>query len=452
MVLDKSVFKAYDIRGIYPDNLDEETAYLVGKAFVEFLRCRRVVIGRDMRDSGISLFKELARGITEMGADVVDIGMCTTPMLGYSVSRYGYDGGIMISASHNPAGYNAFKLIMKGSEQMSAETGIEEIYELCRKDDFKAAKSDAAGSQGKITRKDVLPDYKKHILRYAKEIKGLKVVADYGNGVGAISGKPVLDELDIDAVHMYAEPDGSFPNHEANPVKFDTLKDIQKRIAEEKADIGIAFDGDADRSIIIDRDANIIPPDMLLAMLAEEELKEHPGGIVYYDLRFSKSIRERFLELGGKPVMMKVGNPFYKSALIHKGGLIAGEFSGHIMYKENYCIDDGLFAAVKFMSLLCTSGKDVSELLRPFKRYFQSEEINLVVDDAVLTLKRVAESYPDGRSTELDGVLIEYDNWWFSLRMSNTEPIVRLRVEADSEELLAHKRKELLAAIGGERQ
>jgi phosphomannomutase len=441
MVLKKSVFKAYDIRGVYPADLDEETAYLVGRAFVAFLKCKNVVVGRDMRKSGESLFEELSKGITDQGAEVIDIGVCTTPMLSFAVAKLGYDSGIMISASHNPKQYNAFKLIMKYAEQMSGETGISEIFELCRRNEFKPKK------KGTMRKKDVLPDYKAHVLSFGRNIKGLKVAVDYGNGVGAISARPVFSELDISIVPLYEEPDGNFPNHEANPVKYETLKDLQAKILSEKADLGIAFDGDGDRSIVLDRKGNIISPDLLLGILAEEELKEKKGGKVYYDLRFSKAIKEAIAANGGVPVMMKVGNPFYKSALIHHGGILAGEFSGHIMFKDNFCIDDGLFAAVKLLNLMCKNGKDVSDLVKPLQRYFQSEEINFEVSDPKAMLDSVEKAYYDGDVSDMDGILVEYDKWWFSIRASNTEPIVRLRLEADTKQLLEEKKKELLEFI-----
>jgi phosphomannomutase len=447
MVLKKNVFKAYDIRGIYPADLDEETAYLVGRAFVTFLRCKKVVVGIDMRSSSPSLAKELIRGITDQGADATEIGMCTTPMMNFAVAKYKFDGGIMVSASHSASQYNAFKLVKYPMEQISSDSGMNDIYGLCSKNDFPPAEK-----KGKVSSRNVLDDYKAHVLDFANEINGLKVVADYGNGVGAISAKPVFSALPIKVINMYDQPDGRFPNHEANTAKYDTLKDLQKRVIEEKADIGIAFDGDADRSIVVAGDGKIIRPDKMLAVLAEEELKEHPGENVFHDLRFSKAIRNRLLELGGKPQRLKVGNPFYKLALAKQGGVIAGEFSGHIMFRDNYCIDDGLFAALKFMRLLCITGKDIHELVKPYEVFFQTEEINLHVDDADFVLAKVAADYCDGSSIDLDGVLIEYKDWWFSLRKSNTEPIVRLMLEADTKELMEKKMDELLAIIGGRRE
>ncbi len=442
MDINSDIFKAYDIRGVFPDEIDATAAYRVGRAMVRFTGARTVAVGRDMRKSGIELFRDLARGITDQGADVLDIGMCTTPMLSFAVAQ-GNDAGIMISASHNPSQYNAFKLIKKPSEQLSSDTGILDIQEMCEKDDFK----DDDGSKGRVRRLDILPAYISHILGFATSIKGLKVVVDYGNGVGAISTRPVFDRLDIEAIHLYADPDGTFPNHPANPHDLKNMDDVREKVKKEKANLGIFYDGDADRSIIIDEKGEIVPADILLGLLAVEELDKHPNEKVYYDLRFSKAIREEIDKAGGNPVMMKVGNPFYKSALIHKGGIIAGELSGHVMYKDNYCIDDGLFCAVKVMDIMCTRKRPISELVKPFRRYFQSEEINRTVPDPRGVLKKVASAYKDGRLSKMDGVRVEYSDWWFSLRMSNTEPLVRLRIEADTAELLSEKRHELMKFI-----
>jgi len=440
-LVDRKIFKAYDIRGIYPKEINEKAAYLVGRALVQFLSAGTVVVGRDMRESGIGLFRELARGITDQGADVEDIGMCTTPMLGFAVARFGHDAGVMISASHNPKEYNAFKLIKKPGEQLSSETGILEIRKLCEKNEFKKE------PKGKIIQRNVLDDYKKHILKYTGDIKDLKVVVDYGNGVGSISSKPVFAELAVDAIHMYDKPDGEFPNHPANPHDHKNMADLQERVLAEKADLGIFYDGDADRSIIIDEKGEIVHADLLLGVLAVEELKKYPGEKIYYDLRFSKTIKEEILRQKGKPVMLRVGNPFYKSALIHDGGILAGELSGHIMYKENYCLDDGLFAAVKTMDVMCRTKKKISELIEPFQKYHQSEEINLPVKDAKITLEKMKNNYTDGKFVDIDGVLVQYKDWWFSLRMSNTEPLVRLRLESNTKELLERKKKELLDLI-----
>ncbi len=442
MAVDTGVFKAYDIRGIYPDEVDEELAYLVGKAFATDLNCRKVVVGRDMRKSSDSLFGALCRGLNEMGADVLDIGMCTTPMLNFSVAHYGLDGGIMISASHNPGKYNAFKLIAPPALQMGKGSGMEEIRELVLRDDF-----DPPEKKGSVVQKDVLDDYLGHIKGFCGNIRDVKIVADYGNGMGAVSAGPLLESLPVEAVHLYPEPDGSFPNHEANPHDISNFSDLQGKVREENADIGLFFDGDADRSAVVDEKGDIVFPDIVLGIIAEHRLDKYDDKRVYYDLRFTKAIKEVVEEKGGTPVMMKVGNPFYKEKLIREGGAFGGELSGHLMFSENHNIDDGLFAAVMLLDVVCSTGKKVSELASPMRKYFQTEEINTKVRDAAAVLEEAKQAFSDGESLDIDGVYVRYPDWWFSLRKSNTEPLVRLRIEADSEELLAEKRKTLTSII-----
>jgi phosphomannomutase len=443
-MIDKKAFKAYDIRGVYKEQLDENTAYNVGRAFVTFMNCKKVVVGRDMRTSSPSLFKELARGITDQGADVIFIGLCTTPMVSFTLCEHNYDCGIMVSASHNPGEYNAFKLVGKKGQQLSAKTGIDDIFELCLKGEF----SEPEG-KGNIIEKDVIKEYVQHHLSSSTFSNDLKVVLDFGNGVGSVSALPFLKEKGLETINLYPQPDGSFPNHPANPLEFENLVDVRKKVKEENADIGFAFDGDADRCLAIDENGEIIMPDLMLALFAEEELKDekNKGSKVYYDLRFSNVVKEEVEKNGGVPVMMRVGNPFYKEKMINEGGLVAGELSAHIMFRENYNIDDGLFAMIKMLNILSKEGKKASELILPLKRYHGSPEINTKVKDADETLKIVEETFPDGKHVELDGVYVEYEDWWFNLRKSNTEPLVRLRVEANTEqkmEEMVEKIKEII--------
>ncbi len=378
----------------------------------------------------------------EQGADVIDIGMVATPMVGTTVARDGYDGGVMISASHNPAEYNAFKLVINPCEQLSPETGMKEIEALCAKEAW-----ETPAKSGTMTKKDVLGAYTANVLKHGEGITGLKVVVDYGNGVGSVPGKVVFPKLDITYIPMYDEPDGTFPNHPANPHDLKNLHDLQERVKAEKADLGIFFDGDADRSYLVDERGEIVPADMLVGLFAEELLKEHPGERVLFDLRFSKAVEEAIRKAGGAPVRMRVGNPFYKAALIHEGGILGGEFSGHVMFKENHFQDDGLFAAVTAMAIMCRKGKPISALIDKYLVYHQSPEINLTVKEPDAVMARLKERYADGKLMTIDGVLIEYPSWWFSIRKSNTEPLVRLRIEADTEEEMERRRDELLGII-----
>jgi phosphomannomutase len=363
-------------------------------------------------------------------------------MLIFAVKKAENCAGIMISASHSPPQYNAFKLNDFSGIQM-----IDERYAPIQR----MAQQDAlvsAGQRGKIIKQDFMNDYLNHVLQYADlDIKKLKIVIDCGNGVGAVSAQPVFERLGVNAVFMYKEPDGRFPNHPADPHNIENMREIQKVVIKEKADLGIFFDGDADRGIIIDEKGEIVFADFMVALLAQEALKKYPGENVYYDLRFSRVVPEIIEASGGKPIMMRVGNPFYKEKMMKEGGAVAGEFSGHIFTKEGQGIDDGLFAAIQVMNILVKSGKKLSELITPFRKYYATEEINMRVDDADRAMQKARAQYKDGRAIDLDGVYIEYPDWWFSLRKSNTEPVVRLRIEANTKEMMEEKKIELIELI-----
>ncbi|PIQ74127.1 MAG: phosphomannomutase/phosphoglucomutase [Candidatus Portnoybacteria bacterium CG09_land_8_20_14_0_10_44_13] len=445
MSINPKIFKTYDVRGIYPAEVNEEAANKIGAAFAIYLsgKTDNVVVGRDARISSPGLFKALVEGITLQGLDVIDIGICTTPMLIFATKKIGGDvGGIMLSASHSPPNINGLKLMGERSIQMMDEE-VEPIKQLALAGNFVDV-----DERGSVIPRNILDEYIQHVLGFCGQIKGLRVVADYGNGVGAVSGREVFNKLNIDYIPMYEELDGSFPNHFPDPHNIENMNELRERVKAEKANLGIFFDGDADRSIMIDETGEIVFADMLVAALAREELKKYPGEKVYYDLRFSKAVKEIIEQSGGVPIMMRVGNPFYKKEMALRGGALAGEFSGHLFFKENYAIDDGLFAAIKTMDLICKLGKRLSELINPLKKYFATEEINMKISDADETLKKVKEHYKDGHSIDLDGVYIEYPDWWFSLRKSNTEPVVRLRLEANNKDLLEEKRGELVRLIG----
>jgi len=427
----QSIFKAYDIRGIYPTEINEETAYKVGRAFTRFLSAKTVVVGRDMRASSPALAGKLIESISCEGADVVDIGLCTTPMLNFAVANYDYDGGIMISASHNPAEYNAFKLIKSGPLQIDEASGIKEVKNIANQNFIECP------GKGAITEKDVLSDYIAHVLKFAEGISELKVVVDYGNGVGSISAKPVLARLDIDVIELFDNPDGSFPNHPANPHDTENFKDLIKKVLKEEADLGIFFDGDADRAIFVDGKGQIVPTDLLFIYLCEEALKENGEKTVYYDLRFSKAVPGAVKKFGGVPEMLRVGNPFYKKALLNKGGVLAAEFSGHIMYAENFNIDDGLFAAVKVMRILSEKKKKLSELIKKVQKYEDSPEISLEAKNPKTVLDRIIAEFPEGKLNELDGIYLDFPDGFISVRQSQTEPqLFRIRIEAKSKEAL----------------
>ncbi|MFA5871805.1 MAG: phosphomannomutase/phosphoglucomutase [Parcubacteria group bacterium] len=445
--MDPKIFKAYDIRGVYPEEINEDAAYKIGRAIVTFLKCERIVVGRDMRVSSPALFESLTKGITDQGADVIDIGLVTWPMVSFTIMHFKESSGLEVSASHSPAEYNGFKVIKNGGEsvlQLSDEDGLEEISEIALEGKF-----EEPTKKGRIEQKDIKKDYQEYLLARFKDISNLKVICDYGNGIGAVPAEPVLNALPVEAVHLFKEPDGSFPNHMPNPHEIENFKPLQEEIQKQKADLGIFFDGDGDRGELVDENGEIIFPDVELGALALDELSRNPGKKVFYDLRFTKAVAEEVEKAGGQAFMLRVGNPFYKEAMLDEDALVAGELSGHIFFKEHYGIDDGLYSALKFMSLMNRTGKKASELVAPFKKYFQTEEINMKVADADETIEKVRNKYSDGKLITIDGILIDYGDWWLSLRKSNTEPLVRLRIEAKSKELLEEKRKEVLKVIQG---
>ena len=443
-------FHAYDIRGVYPTSINDEIAYKIGKAIAQKYKVSKIIIGHDHRNSSPALFKNLAKGLTEMGCDVTDIGNTATPILYHYTVKEKFPLGIMITASHNPKEYNGFKICTSEGQLITYEKGGHEIERIVNENRF-----EHHGEPGKIIRRDVLPEYISYLnSRMGKLSRKYKIVVDTGNGVGGpIVHKIFEHNKDVELVEMYFDLDGNYPNHEANPLVSKNTKDLSERIVKEKADFGFAFDGDCDRCIFFDENGHVVNSDFALCMVAEEELKKHKGATFYYDLRFSKIIKEHVEELGGKAVMLKVGNPTYKEAMyFEKGGIAAAELSGHVFYKENFSLDDGFYHMIKMIGyiddILNTKKTGLpSQIFGRFRKYHQSEEINNKVKDADTVIAEVKKKYHDGKISELDGVTVEYKDFWFNLRKSNTEPLVRLRLEANTKELLEKKTEEVVSFI-----
>ncbi|MBP7830465.1 MAG: phosphomannomutase/phosphoglucomutase [Kiritimatiellae bacterium] len=436
------IFKAYDIRGIYGDTLTEDTAYRIGRAFATFLKCRKVVVGHDMRPHSPPLFQALARGLTEQGADVVDIGMCSTPMSYFANNRLGADASVMITASHNPGEWNGFKVCREKAIPISGETGIRDIEQICRSGQF----APAAARPGTISTHEILDEYVAYIRGFAEIRRPLKVVVDYANGMGVLEGK-VLDGL-MEIEPLFNTLDGTFPNHEANPLKHDTLEALQARMRSGRYDFGIAFDGDADRVGFVDERGDIIAMDITTALIAETIL-QHEKGPIFYDLRSSWAVKEIIEENGGTPMMSRVGHAFIKAQMREAKALFAGELSGHYYFRENGYTESASLAALYIANLVSQSDRPLSELVKPIRRYFASGEINSEVHDVKGVLGRLRAKYAAGRMIELDGLSVEFEDWWFNVRASNTEPLVRLNLEAKTAELMARRRDEVLAVIRG---
>ncbi len=434
------IFKTYDIRGLSPEEVDPEIAYFVGRAFVSFLdeENPEIVVGRDGRETSPDIFKNLKEGLIDSGARVFDIGIASTPLVNFAVCKYDHSGGIMVTASHNPPEYNGMKLIKRNGLQVYGKQ-IQGIRKIIKKENF-------VDKEGDVKQVNPMPDYISHILSFGRDVHGLKVVVDYGNGVASVTGKKAFDNLDAEILSLYDEVDPRFPNHLPNPEP-KNMEILVKKVKEEEADLGIFFDGDGDRAFFVDDRGKIVYPDLLVSLLAETELENSEEKKIYFDLRFSKITPEKIAEAGGIPEKMRVGNPFYKEKLIEEGGLMGAELSGHIMHRDNYCIDDGLFIAVKLISFLSKKEKKFSDLIKPFKKYHQSREINMEVKNKDKTLNEVRQAFNHGENFEIDGVYVEFEDWWFNLRKSNTEDLVRLRLEADTKKKLNKKREELIRII-----
>ena len=440
-MINEKVFKAYDIRGIYPNEINEDLAYNIGRSFVTFLKEEKpkIVLGRDGRKSSPSILQSLKKGVIDSGGVVVDIGISNTPLLNFVVAKFKYSGGMMVTASHNPPEFNGIKIIKKNGLQVYGQE-IQKIKEIILEKDFKKG-------EGCFEEKNYILEYENHILSFSNDYSNLRVVIDCGNGVGSVTARPVFSKLNSETLFLYDKIDGSFPNHLPDPHDEKSSQKIKEEIKERKANIGAIFDGDGDRCILLDENGEIVSTDHLLCLLASEELTEALKEEIYYDLRFSMVTSEVIKEKGGIPIMMRVGNPFYKEKIIKEGGLLGAELSGHIMFRENFGIDDGLFALIKTLNILSKRKKKLSELLLPFKKYFQTEEINLKVNDKKIVLEKVKNSFQDGEELFIDGVYIKYNDWWFNLRESNTEDLVRLRIEAKTKEILEEKKEKIISII-----
>jgi phosphomannomutase len=442
--MDLSGFKAYDIRGNYPAQVNEDLAYLVGRAFVRYLSAKNIVVGFDMRDSSASLKEKVIEGISCEGADVIDIGLCSTPMLISAVIDYDYDGGVMISASHSPGDQNGFKLIDKNGIQIGEDFGLSDIKEIVRKGFTRCP------GRGAITEKNILSDYMVRLINLAEKIEHLKVVVDYSSGVGSVAGKPLFTRLsDLEVIELNEVPDGNFPSHPANPHDIENFKELQDKVIETGADVGLFFDGDADRVQAVDEKGNVVPMDLLFCLLAEDELRteENKKKEYYYDLRFSKIVPEIIKKLGGFPVMMRVGNPYYKKALA-KSGVLAAEYSGHVMYADNHNIDDGLYCSLKILKMLTDSEKPLSVLIKNITHHQTSNEISLVAKNPETVFDRVRMAFPKGKEIELDGLYLDFNDGFISVRQSQTEPnYFRIRVEAGTKEVMEKRINDVIKIV-----
>jgi phosphomannomutase len=445
--LDK-IFKAYDVRGVVPDELDEDVAEAIGAAFVRLTGAKTIVTLHDMRTSSPPLAEALGRGAAAQGADVIHGGLGSTDMVYYASGALDMPGA-MITASHNPARYNGIKLCKAGAKPVGIETGLAEIKAM-----VEAGVPGYDGPPGSVTSRDLLPGYAEYLKKLVdiSGIRPLKVVVDAGNGMAGHTVPRVFEGMPITLVPLYFELDGTFPNHEANPIDPANLRDLQKAVKDNKADIGLAFDGDADRCFVVDERGEIVSPSVLAAMIATRELAREPGATVIHNLITSRAVPELISEHGGTPVRTRVGHSFIKAKMAETNAVFGGEHSGHFYFRDFWFADSGMLAALHTLAALGHDDRPLSVMLNDFSRYVASGEINSeVVDQAAATAKvRNAFSERSGvRIDELDGLTVGADDWWFNIRPSNTEPLLRLNVEAATAEKMAAVRDEVLGLVRG---
>jgi len=450
------IFKAYDIRGLYGEEMDTETAWLVGRSFVRVLTGLsgkptgelRIGLGRDMRIQAPEMTTSLRDGMVAEGAHVLDAGMIATEMLYHLVGSRELDGGAMVTASHNPKAYTGVKLVREGALALSGDAGIQDVRRT-----IEAGLGKPRGG-GSVETVDVYGDFHRHVLGFieADRVKPLRVVVDGGNGMAGPMVGPLLEHLRLDPVRTYWSPDGEFPNHEPNPLLPENRRLVVEKVLKEQADLGIAWDGDADRCFFIDDGGEFVDGDFLTALLAQQLLRKEPGAAIVYDVRASRAVPDIVGELGGASYVNRVGHAFFKAALRERSAAFGGEVSGHYYFRDFWCADSGTIPALLVLELLSVEGRRLSELVDAFReRYFISGEINSEVDDQQAKMEELAERYADGEVSWLDGVSVDYPEWHFNVRPSNTEPLLRLNLESlVSREDMERKRDEVLAVIRGE--
>ena len=432
-----SVFKAYDIRGKYGPEIDEAFAERLGGAAVRFLGARRIAVGRDVRLSAPSIAAAVARGA---GCEVVDIGLCTTPMLYFAVGHLGLDGGIMVTASHNPPGDIGFKICRERAFPIGERTGLREIERL--------SAERAAGDASRISPRSVVAEYREHLRKHLSKVPRLKVAVDTAHGAVGAHFDAIFGDLPLEFVRLCWTPDGRFPSHEPNPIKDENVRDLVAAVKETGAGLGVAFDGDGDRCMFFAPGGARIPGDLVTVLLARVELRKSPGAAVVYDLRSSRVVPEEIRKAGGRPIRERVGHSYIKETMKKNDAVLGGEVSGHYYFRDHYFADSGMMAFAKFLDLVGHEGRPVDEILAPLRRTHLTGEVNFRVPDKDALLRTIAETFRDGRQDTLDGLTVEYDDWWFNVRASNTEPFIRLNLEADTAARLAETRARLYALLG----
>ncbi|MFN7964674.1 MAG: phosphomannomutase/phosphoglucomutase [Acidobacteriota bacterium] len=437
----QKLFKAYDVRGAYPELINEEVAHRIGRATATFLKCRTALVGHDMRRSSPALAMALIEGLRAQGVNVTFIGQATSPLV-YFAGR-DHDCAVSVTASHNPPPDNGMKICGKGALPIGSANGLLDIAKLVEKNEFTAA-----AEPGTLVDSSPREEFVEASLQALAVRRRFKIVVDAGNGMGGPDYATLAKATPLlEVVPMYFEPDDTFPNHEPNPLHFETLRDLQAAVVRDKADLGVALDGDGDRCFFVDETGSIVPADILTALIAQDVLRAHSGATILYDLRSSRVVKEEVEEAGGRAVECRVGHAFIKKALRSEGGIFAGELSGHFYFQESSYAENTLLALFRVLNILDARGVSLSHAIKPLQRYPSSGEVNSKVPFVAAVLQRLEDKYRDGRQTKLDGLKVSYPDWWFNVRPSNTEPLLRLVLEADSQTLMEQKREELLAII-----
>jgi phosphomannomutase len=444
-----SIFKAYDIRGLYPSEVNEDAARQIGRGFVAYLQARRIAVSRDMRISSPAVAAAFIQGAREQGADVVDYGMLATDMMYFAVARDGHDGGAQITASHNPKQYNGIKLVRREAFPLSGNAGLEEIRDMIEGDTLPAP----AGTPGTFSTMTVMEDYVAHVMSFIDPsiVKPFNVVLDAGSGMAGLVAPKLFERLPCRTTRLCFDVDGTFPNHEANPLIEENRRDIVERVVRDRADIGIAWDGDADRCFFIDGSGEFVAGDFVTALLAEAFLLRHPGAKIVYDLRASYAVKDMVAKYGGAALMNRVGHAFFKQRMREEGAIFGGEVTGHYYFRDNFYADNGFVPALLMLELMSRKGQTLHELLAPLRaKYFISGEINTKMPDMKVVQEKVdalSARYSDAKTYTMDGVSVEYPDWHFNVRASNTEPLIRLNLEATTEQKMEQKRDEVLSFI-----
>ena len=451
MQINADIFKAYDVRGVYPGEVNEEGARAIGAAFIAYLQAKRIAVGRDMRLSSPAIAAAFIDGATSQGADVVDYGMIPTDMLYFAVARDGHDGGVQVTASHNPRQYNGMKMVRQEAFPLSGEAGLLEIRQMIEGGAVPAS----ASRRGQVTTKNTLDDYLAHVMSFIDPavIRPFNVVLDAGCGMAGLVAPRLFERLPCRTTPLCFAIDGTFPTHEANPLIEENRRDIVERVVAEKADIGIAWDGDADRCFFIDGTGAFVSGDFVTALLAEAFLLKHPGATIIYDLRASRAVKDTVDRYKGQALMNRVGHAFFKRRMRETNAIFGGEVTGHYYFRDNFYADNGVIPALLMLELMSKKGQSLHDLLKPLnEKYFISGEINTKLKSMAEVpekLDQIAARFADGHQYKLDGLSVEYDDWHFNVRPSNTEPLLRLNLEATTPRRMEQKRDEVLALIRG---